>query len=57
MERPPEQKENDEMADLMERMKNEKEFRLLIRRINHLNSTQLEAVNKLLDAFPQQEQS
>lgn len=57
MERPPEQKENDEMADLMERMKNEKEFRLLIRRINHLNPTQLEAVNKLLDAFPQQEQS
>lgn len=53
MDRPPEQKENDEMADLMERMKNEKEFRHLITRINHLNPVQLEAVNKLLDAFPQ----
>jgi transcriptional regulator with XRE-family HTH domain len=57
MERPQEQKENDEMADLLERIKNEKEFRLLITRINRLNPTQLEAVNRLLDAFPQQEQS
>lgn len=55
MDRPPEQKENDELADLVERIKKEKEFRQLITRINHLNSAQLEAVSNLLDAFPQQE--
>ncbi len=55
MDRPPEQKENDELADLVERIKKEKEFRQLITRINHLNPAQLEAVSNLLDAFPQQE--
>lgn len=56
MDRPPEQKENDELSDLTERMKKEKEFRKLIIRINHLNSAQLEAVSNLLDVFQQQEQ-
>lgn len=54
MDRPPEQKENDELSDLSKRIKIEKEFRQLIIRINHLNSAQLEAVSNLLDAFPQQ---
>lgn len=56
MERPADQKENDELADLVERMKSEDDFRQLITRINHLNPAQLEAVSHLLDAFPQLEQ-
>jgi transcriptional regulator with XRE-family HTH domain len=55
MERPAEQKENDELSDLVERIKSEKEFRQLITRINHLSSAQLDAVCHLLDAFPQQQ--
>ena len=53
MERPAEQKENDELADLMERIKKDQDFRDLVFRINHLNPGQLEAVNNLLSAFPQ----
>lgn len=53
MERPAEQKEHDELADLMERIKKDPEFKQLIFRINHLNPGQLEAVNNLLAAFPQ----
>lgn len=53
MERPAEQKENDELADLMERIKKDPEFRGLVFRINHLNPGQLEAVSNLLSAFPQ----
>lgn len=53
MERPAEQKENDELADLIERIKKDQEFRRLVFRINHLNPGQTEAVNNLLSAFPQ----
>jgi len=53
MERPAEQKENDELANLMERIKKDPEFKRLVCRINHLNPEQLEAVNNLLSAFPQ----
>lgn len=53
MERPAEQKENDELADLMERIKKDPEFKRLVCRINHLSSEQLDAVNNLLSAFPQ----
>jgi len=53
MERPADQKENDELADLMERIKKDQEFRQLVFQINHLNPGQLEAVNNLLAAFPQ----
>lgn len=53
MERPAEQRENDELAALMERIKKDPEFRQLVFRINHLKSGQLEAVNNLLSAFPQ----
>lgn len=58
MERPAEQKENDELADLMERIKKEKEFKEVIFQINHLNSSQLHLVKNLLAEFqPQQEHS
>lgn len=53
MERPAEQKENDELADLMDRIKKDPEFKRLVYRINHLNHGQLEAVTNLLAAFPQ----
>lgn len=48
MERPAEQKENDELADLMERIKKEKEFKEVIFSINHLNSSQLHLIKTLL---------
>lgn len=54
MERPKAQKENDELADLNERIKKEKDFRQLIMRISHLKPQQLEAVKNLLEAFPQE---
>lgn len=47
------QKELDELADLNERIKKEKDFRQLILKINHLKPQQLEAVKNLLEAFPQ----
>lgn len=53
MERPIAQKENDELAGLVERIKQEKDFRQLIMRISHLKPQQLEAVKNLLEAFPQ----
>ena len=53
MERPAEQKENDELTDLIERIKKDPEFRELVFSINHLNPGQLEAVSNLLSAFPQ----
>lgn len=52
MERNVSQKENDELADLVDRLKKEKDFRQLIFKINHLKSQQLDAVKNLLDAFP-----
>ena len=48
MERPAEQKENDELADLMERIKKEKEFKEVIFQINRLNSSQLHLFKTLL---------
>ena len=47
------QKELDELADLNERIKKEKDFRQLIMKISHLKPQQLEAVKNLLEAFPQ----
>lgn len=54
MERPVAQKENDQLVDLIERIKKEKDFRQLIMRISHLKPQQLEAVKNLLEAFPQE---
>lgn len=48
------QKELDELADLNERIKKEKDFRQLIIKISHLKPQQLEAVKNLLEAFPQE---
>lgn len=50
-ERTLQQKENDAIADLTDRMLKEKEFRQMILKINSLNSEQLAAVNTLLNAF------
>jgi hypothetical protein len=59
MERPAEQKENDELADLVERIKKEKEFKEVIFQINHLNSSQLHLFKTLLAEIqiPPQEHS
>lgn len=54
MERPAEQKANDELADLVERIKKEKDFRQLIMKISQLKPKQLDAVKNLLEAFPQE---
>lgn len=54
MERDTEQKELDEMASIVERMKKERDFRQLILKIGQLKPQQLEAVKNLLDAFPQE---
>ena len=54
MERPAEQKENDELADLMERIKKDQDFRELVFEMNHLNPGQIDAVRNLLSAFPQE---
>lgn len=48
------QKELDELADLNERIKKERDFRQLILKIGQLKPQQLEAVKNLLDAFPQE---
>lgn len=57
MERDVEQKENDELADMLDRMKKEKGFRKLIIRISQLKPNQLDAVRNLLEAFPQDQQN
>lgn len=55
MERPVAQKENDQLVDLVERIKKERDFRQLIMKISRLKPQQLEAVKNLLEAFPQEE--
>lgn len=56
MERSPSQKENDEIATVVERIKTEEEFRQLIIRINRLSPATLEAFTNFLDSFPQLKQ-
>lgn len=48
MERPLEQKENDELVDLVNRLKNDKEFRCLVSKLDKLNSSQVEGLMKLM---------
>lgn len=48
MERPIEQKENDELVDLVERLKKDKEFRSLVLKLDKLPLVQLEGLVKLL---------
>lgn len=51
MERPAEQKENDLLADIVDRMQKEKSFRQLIIKISHLKPEQLDVIQNLLDHF------
>lgn len=48
MDRPLEQKENDELVDLINRLKNDKEFRCLVSKLDKLNSSQIEGLMKLM---------
>lgn len=48
MERPLEQKENDALVDLVNRLKNDKEFRCLVSKLDKLNSSQIEGLMKLM---------
>lgn len=48
MERPVEQKENDELVDLIEKLKNDKKFRQLVVKLNSLNPEQIEGLMKLM---------
>jgi hypothetical protein len=48
MERPMEQKKHDEFAALMNRFKEEKEFRQLVIKLSYLNKEQLEGLMKLM---------
>jgi transcriptional regulator with XRE-family HTH domain len=49
MERPADQKENDALADLVERMRKEKDFKELIFQINALKPEQLPTIKNLLE--------
>lgn len=49
MERPASQIENDELVDLIERLKNDKGFRRLVTQLNRLNPSKLESILNLLD--------
>lgn len=48
MERPLEQRENDELVELVNRLKNDKEFRRLVSLLDKLNSEQIEGFMKLI---------
>lgn len=48
MERPLEQKENDELVELVERLKTDKEFRCLVAKLDKLNPEQIEGLMKLM---------
>jgi len=48
MERPLEQKKNDEFVELVDKLKTEKKFRQLVIRLSHLNQEQLEGLMKLM---------
>lgn len=52
MERPAAQKENDALADLVERIKKEKDFKEVIFKINSLKSEQLTHIKNLLEMIP-----
>lgn len=51
MERPIEQKENDELADLVEHIKKDREFRQLIMKIDRMTPKQVESIKNLLSVF------
>jgi transcriptional regulator with XRE-family HTH domain len=47
-ERSPDQKDNDELADLAERIKKDRDFRQLMFAINHLNPSQVDLIRNLV---------
>ncbi len=49
MERPMEQKENDELVDLVDKLKKEKGFRQLCLKLSTLNPEKIEGLMKLMD--------
>jgi len=49
MERPLEQKENDELVEVVERLQNDKKFRQLVVKLHCLNSEKVDGIMKLLD--------
>ncbi len=49
MERPVEQKEMDELADLVDRLKTDKRFRSLVIGLSKMNLDKIESIIKLLD--------
>lgn len=49
MERPQEQKENDELVELVEKLKKEKGFRSLVIKLSKLNPEQIDALMKLIN--------
>lgn len=48
-ERPMQQKENDELVDLIEKLRSDRKFRHLVVKLNNLNSEQLEGLMKLMN--------
>lgn len=52
MERPIEQKESDELIELINRLRKDKGFRSLVNDISKLNPLQLEAIKNVVAAFP-----
>ena len=52
MDRTPDQKDADEMTALLRRIKNDREFKQLIFRINRLSPAQMEGIKTLLAAYP-----
>lgn len=52
-ERTPDQKDNDELADLAERIKKDRDFRKLMFAINHLNPSQVDLIRNLVSQLQQ----
>ena len=52
-ERTPDQKDNDELADLAERIKKDRDFRKLMFAINHLNPSQVDLISNLVSQLQQ----
>lgn len=49
MERPMEQKENDELVDLVDKLKKDKRFKQLCLKLSNLNQDKIEGLMKLMD--------
>lgn len=52
MERFPDQQQTDQIVDVTDRIRNDKEFRNLVLQLDKLNSLQLEAIKNVIAAFP-----